>query len=147
MFSGLWEQWLSKGWRAICKFFGRRRRDPSKKDLDRQGERIAEEFLKKAGYKILGRRIHLGQVEVDLLAMEENVLVAVEVKTRTHRSEVVAFWQVNARKRRRLKRALEAAARRMGQQLSGVRCDVVLVIVSDSAHPEIVHYKNVLLQS
>ena len=147
MFSGLWEQWLSKGWRAICKFFGRRQRGPSKKDLDRQGERIAEEFLKKAGYKILGRRVHLGQVEVDLLAMEENVLVAVEVKTRTHKSQLVAFWQIHAGKRRRLKRALEAAAKKMGQGLSGLRCDVILVIVPGSARPEIFHYKNVPLQS
>jgi putative endonuclease len=147
MFSGLWEHWLSKGWRAICKFFVRRQRGPSKEELDRQGERIAEEFLKKAGYKILARRVQLGQVEVDLLAMEEDVLVAVEVKTRTHRSRMVAFWQITPEKRRRLRRALQAAAKKMGSRLSGLRCDVVLVIVPSSARPKIFHYKNVPLES
>jgi putative endonuclease len=52
--------------------------------LGREGERIAERYLKRAGYKILYRNFRAPRGgEVDLVCREGDTLVFVEVKTRT----------------------------------------------------------------
>jgi len=45
------------------------------------GEDIAAEFLKKKGYRILDRNLHLICGEIDILAEERGTLVIVEVKS------------------------------------------------------------------
>lgn len=54
----------------------------SKKKLGKEGEQAAEKYLIAQGYSILGRNIHIGHDEVDILAKDGNMLVFVEVKTR-----------------------------------------------------------------
>jgi putative endonuclease len=47
------------------------------------GEKEAERVLKSKGYKILGRRVRIGdRDEIDLVARDGDILVFVEVKTR-----------------------------------------------------------------
>jgi putative endonuclease len=145
MLFGSLARWWGKWWERIRKLLVPGRSLRNRKELGRRGEEIAEQFLSKAGYKILGRRTHLGEVEVDLLAMEGDVLVLVEVKTRTRKSQVLAFWQVNRGKRQRLRRALRTLARKVGAGFSSARCDVIVVVLPDSPHPEIFHFKNVPL--
>ena len=55
-----------------------------KKLLGRVGEKKAGEFLKKKGYKILetNYKTHVG--EIDVIAMDDEQVVFVEVKTRTN---------------------------------------------------------------
>jgi len=48
-----------------------------------KGENIACEFLKKKGYKIIERNFRKGYGEIDIIALKDNILVFVEVKTRT----------------------------------------------------------------
>ena len=47
------------------------------------GEDIAVNYLKKKGYKIIERNFRKGYGEIDIIALKKNVLVFVEVKTRT----------------------------------------------------------------
>lgn len=47
------------------------------------GERAAAKFLKKNGYKILGRNIHFGRNELDIVAASRELILFVEVKTRS----------------------------------------------------------------
>ncbi len=46
------------------------------------GEWKAEKYLKKQGFRILHRRYRTPHGEIDLIAMDQNVLVFVEVKYR-----------------------------------------------------------------
>ena len=48
-----------------------------------KGEELATEFLKRKGYKIIERNFRKGYGEIDIIATKKNVLVFVEVKTRT----------------------------------------------------------------
>jgi putative endonuclease len=52
-------------------------------DLGKEGEDAACEFLKNLGYQILGINLIFGKAEIDILALHKNVLIVVEVKTRT----------------------------------------------------------------
>ncbi len=52
-------------------------------DLGREGERIAREHLEREGYKILARNYVYRKAEVDLIVRKDNVLAAIEVKTRS----------------------------------------------------------------
>ncbi|MBI2031107.1 MAG: YraN family protein [Candidatus Levybacteria bacterium] len=49
----------------------------------RLGEEKACEFLKKNGYKIIERNFRKGYGEIDIIALDGDILVFIEVKTRS----------------------------------------------------------------
>lgn len=57
--------------------------DTEKQALGRLGEDIAVDHLKKNGYTIIKRNLHLSKNELDIIAEDENYIVFVEVKTRS----------------------------------------------------------------
>lgn len=69
--------------------------------LGKEGERLAKEFLKKKGYSILQEYYRTPFGEIDIIAKEKDVLVFVEVKTRTDLTFGSPFEAVNQRKRKR----------------------------------------------
>lgn len=68
------------------------------------GEDKACEYLRKHGYKIIERNFRKGYGEIDIIAVEEtkkdgNILVFIEVKTRTSNSfgnplESITYWKL-----------------------------------------------------
>jgi putative endonuclease len=52
-------------------------------ELGKRGEKFAAEYLLKNDYKILEKNYRYLKAEVDIIAQKENILVAVEVKTRS----------------------------------------------------------------
>lgn len=56
----------------------------SKSDVGKFGEKTAEKFLKKNKYKIIGRNVNAGRSEIDIVALKDQTLVFVEVKTRSY---------------------------------------------------------------
>lgn len=51
--------------------------------LGKIGEDLAVNYLKKNGYKILERNYFYARCEIDIIALKNNTLAAVEVKTRS----------------------------------------------------------------
>ncbi len=51
-------------------------------ETGRWGERQAENLLVSKGYAILHRNWHMGHMEIDIIAMKDDRIVFVEVKTR-----------------------------------------------------------------
>jgi putative endonuclease len=51
-------------------------------DLGIKGEQIAVDFLIQKGYHILNRNYRFKQLEIDIIAQDQEELVVVEVKTR-----------------------------------------------------------------
>lgn len=67
----------------------------------KRGEQAALKFLKRKGYKILGKNFRSRFGEIDIVAQEAEVLVFVEVKTRwSHKfgypEEAVTFWKLRS---------------------------------------------------
>ncbi|MCK9156980.1 MAG: YraN family protein [Paludibacteraceae bacterium] len=52
-------------------------------ELGNEGEERAVSYLAEKGYKILQRNWRCGQKEIDIVAEKDNMLVIVEVKTRS----------------------------------------------------------------
>lgn len=52
------------------------------KDIGAKGEKIAAEYLKKQGYKIVAKNVHSAHGEIDIIAEDRDFLVFAEVKAR-----------------------------------------------------------------
>ena len=74
----------------------------SKQALGREGERIAERYLKKKGYALVERNYRCRGGEVDLIVLDRRVVVFVEVKTRTDHEFGNPLEAVEPRKQRRM---------------------------------------------
>lgn len=59
----------------------------SHNDLGKWGEDLAVELLLKAGYAIAERNWRLGSYEIDIIAIKDEFVVFVEVKTRSNIDE------------------------------------------------------------
>ena len=93
----------------------------------RAGETLAIAYLELAGYRVTGRNLRLGGVEVDALVSDGPAQVVVEVKVRARTDYGGAAAAIDHAKRSRLIRAARAL------QQDGARCvriDVVAVDLS-----------------
>ena len=79
----------------------------AKQLLGREGERLAEQYLKKKGYKLVERNYRCAGGELDLIVLDRRVVVFVEVKTRTGRGFGSPFEAVEFHKQQRMIRAAQ----------------------------------------
>lgn len=102
-----------------------------------RGEKLAEKFLRRAGFKILYRNYRAkGGGEVDLVCRDGDTLAFVEVKTRTSDEFGRPGDAVNADKRELIERGARSWVRMLERTDVLVRFDVVEVIAGDG-RPEI----------
>jgi putative endonuclease len=79
----------------------------AKQLLGREGERLAEQYLKQKGYKVVERNYRCAGGELDLIVLDERVVVFVEVKTRTGHGFGSPFEAVEFHKQQRMIRAAQ----------------------------------------
>ena len=79
----------------------------AKQILGKEGEKIAEQYLKKKGYKLVARNYRCPVGEIDLIALDRRVIVFVEVKTRTGHGFGTPLEAVEFRKQRKMIQAAE----------------------------------------
>ncbi len=96
----------------------------------RLGEWLAAAYLRLKGYRIEARNWRCALGEIDLIARRGDVLVFVEVKTRTSRAAGAPEEAVTAAKRGRLVRLAQAYLARNRGGAPGCRFDVVAVDAS-----------------
>ena len=112
------------------------------KILGQRGERLAGQFLKRKGYRVIARNFRVKGGEVDLVCRNGDCLVFVEVKTRTAGGLGFPEDAVRQEKRRRLVRAVNLYLARLAQPPQ-YRIDVVSIEHSPDGSNHIVHYENV----
>lgn len=98
--------------------------------LGRRGERAAEKYLRRSGYRIVARNFRAAGAEIDIVAMDGETLVFVEVKTRRNREAGAPEEAVDERKQTRMRRAAEAFARRYRADEVEMRFDIVAIDAS-----------------
>ena len=111
------------------------------KETGNRGESLAAEYLQIKGYKILGRNYRSKWGEVDIVAKDKDIIVFVEVKTKTTDKygepwEMVSPWKVEQVKRMGELWCLEYRWERR------VRMDVVGVYLNE-VEPRIKHWESV----
>lgn len=110
------------------------------------GEKLAEQYLKKKGLKILGRRVRVGpKAEIDLIAREgRDTLVFIEVKTRASTLMGRPASAVHRRKRNRLTQAGNRYLNSLHPKPVYVRYDIVEVVGHPgmTTEPDIQHIES-----
>jgi len=93
--------------------------------LGKEGERIAERYLLKKGYKLVERNYRCPSGELDLIVLDRRVVVFVEVKTRTGHAFGTPFEAVEFRKQQKMTQAAQYFLAQKGLQQRDARFDVV----------------------
>jgi putative endonuclease len=93
------------------------------------GERIAERWLRRQGWRVVNRRFRNGHRDIDLVVEREGTVAFVEVKARRGREFGDPVEAVNWRKQRELTRSARVWIDRHGNPFDSYRFDVVGVLV------------------
>jgi putative endonuclease len=111
--------------------------------LGHDGEQAAAEYLKAAGFRILARNWRCAEGEIDIVAVERQVLVVCEVKTRTGDRYGTPLESVSRGKRNRLRRLAVRWLTAHGVHFDQVRVDVVGVAGDPAGECTIEHVRGV----
>lgn len=99
------------------------------------GEELAKRYLSKKGYKIIERNYRCVLGEVDIIAMKDDILVFVEVKTRKS-TDYAPEDSVTAKKRSKLLTIAKYYQLKLKRDLD-IRFDVLGITLADK--PEFLH--------
>jgi putative endonuclease len=114
----------------------------NKRSTGNYGEQLAEEFLKNLGYEIIKKNFHYGHGEIDLVAMDKDVLVFVEVKYRKNLDFGEPEYAVNKNKQSQIKKIAEAYLAINKIEDKDCRMDVIAILQLSGEKPQINHYIN-----
>jgi putative endonuclease len=95
------------------------------------GERIAERWLRRAGWRVLQRRFRSGHRDIDLVVERDGTVAFVEVKARRGSRFGQPVEAVNWRKQKELCKSAKVWIDRHGRAPEVYRFDVVGVLVEN----------------
>jgi putative endonuclease len=102
-----------------------------KKDKGKIGEDMAVKFLSRKGYKILKRNYRYGHGEIDIIAMDKDVLIFVEVRVKFSDKFGSPEDSVTIKKREQLKKIASAFIQMNEVNFSECRFDVIGITFKD----------------
>lgn len=108
--------------------------------LGKEGEELALRFLKKQGYRIIGKNYRTPFGEIDIIADDGGVLVFVEVKTRSGDAFGSPFEAVDRKKRDKIRKVALCYMKRIRKE-PPARFDVLSIDV-DGRQKKIDHIKD-----
>jgi len=114
---------------------------PRATTLGERGEEAAARYLRRQGYRIIGRRVAVARGDLDLVAVDGQTVVIVEVKTRSSHGAGGAVAAVDDAKQNQLRRLAQLYVNQHGLMHCPVRFDVVAITWPEGVRrPEIDHY-------
>ncbi|KXK37749.1 MAG: YraN family protein [Saprospiraceae bacterium] len=114
--------------------------------IGKRGEDHAVAFLQEAGYDILERNWRFSKAEIDIIAKDGDILVFVEVKTKSYTYFGAPEESVSAHKEALM---IDAA----GQYMESInheweiRFDIISIVLNKDDQFEITHYKDAFYPS
>jgi putative endonuclease len=113
--------------------------------IGKWGEELAADFLTRRGYRVIERNERTPYGEIDLVARMDDVLVFVEVKTRTSTRFGLPEEAVTAQKQEHMRSAAQDYLQRHPDMDGDWRCDVIAIRGMPGKEPvEVVHFENVV---
>jgi putative endonuclease len=120
----------------------------SKNQTGQYGERVAEAYLKKQKHmRLIGRNYKTPRGEIDLIFLHDNVLVFVEVKTRSFSTLQRPADAVDNQKRLHLHRAGQSYLRQLQSRAIYHRYDIVEVFIDEGKVPQCRWIQNINILS
>ena len=108
------------------------------RELGRRGEEAAAQHLRRLGFRILDRNLRTRTCEIDILVAKPPLLVAVEVKTRSHHP--APELTLGAAQLARLRRGLAQLAHLYHPPPRWLRVDTIAVRRLSADTMEVLHF-------
>ena len=107
---------------------------------------MAHRYLQRAGYAVIARnyRASGGESEIDIVARHKELVVFVEVKTRSDAEYGSPDRAIGPQKQKNIVRAARRYAARAGLEWSGVRFDTISIVIGDL--PSLVHQQDAFFE-
>ncbi len=107
-------------------------KDASKINTGKQGEKIAADFLKKNGYRIIEKNFRCVLGEIDIIAREKDELDFIEVKTRNSGELGYPEQAVGTKKQKKMSQLALWYLQKKNTTDAQARFDVVAITISAS---------------
>ena len=115
-----------------------------KLDEGNKGEDIASEYLKDNGFVIIERNFRIRGGEIDIIATKKDILIFVEVKTRTSTQFGTGFEAITPWKLKALIRASQFFKMSHKNLPDQMRIDAISVLLrSDNSLKKLEHMENI----
>jgi putative endonuclease len=111
--------------------------------LGKSGEQAAADYLESAGFRILDRNWRCADGEIDIVAVDRQVFVVCEVKTRSGTRCGTPVEAVGRAKLRRLRKLAVAWLNAHGVRYDQVRVDIVGLVFEGTGGYTIEHIRGV----
>lgn len=112
-------------------------------EIGKRGEKKAEEYLKKSGYKILEKNFYSYFGELDIVALEEKTIIFIEVKTRSSLEYGLPSEAVTKLKIKHMYKTAEYYLYKRNLYGMDVRFDVIEIYIKNNK-TQINHLKQVI---
>lgn len=106
------------------------------------GEDIAENFLRKRGYRIISRGYRAGRGEIDIIAMDGRILVFIEVKTRKSAKYGLPEEHVSYKKKSQIRKTAARFLLSKNFPHSSCRFDIIGILCEEGKKPALSHHIN-----
>jgi len=115
---------------------------PAKDKLGETGEKLAVQFLKANGYKIVAKNVRFPIGEMDIIAQLQKTIVFVEVKTRHSAQYCHPREIVDKKKQQKIKQMAMQYYREKKYAARGftIRFDIITLIWPRGEEPKIEHF-------
>ena len=108
-------------------------------DTGNRGEALAKAYLEKKGYQILETNWRYSRAEIDLIALDGDILVFIEVKTRRSDQFGKPEAFVNSKKESLIIAAASAYMEEKGHE-GEIRFDVIGILLPSNTNFKLEHY-------
>jgi putative endonuclease len=125
--------------------------------IGKAGEDLAAQFLVRRGFRLVcaNFKVPIGRNrrgvavtgEIDLIALDENSLCFIEVKTRSSDEFASPLAAVDLRKQRQITRTAKIYRKIFGLQNTNFRYDVVSIVLNNTKSPKIELFKGFWTES
>ena len=118
----------------------------TRKSLGNHGEFLALQYLESLGYKLKKKNFRIRSGEIDLIMTDSNILVFVDVRTKSSSFYGSPLETVNFIKRRKIAQVATFYLHRFhGNAEIECRFDVIGIVMLKNKNPQITHIKDAFL--
>jgi len=110
--------------------------------IGKWGEEVAAEHLTQKGYEIIGCNVRTPYGEIDIIAKQNDIIIFVEVKTRTSNKMGLPEESITPRKREHMIACAEHYA--MENEIDSWQIDVIAIEGKLESIPNITHFENAI---
>jgi len=111
--------------------------------VGKNGEDAAVQYLKDKGYKILERNFMCRQGEIDIIALDEEYIVFIEIKSRTNTQYGLPSEAVTKKKIKHMLKTIEYFLYTRNLQNENVRIDAIEIYIKENNY-KINHLKQII---